>query len=445
MRYDWLLEPIAGETPCGPDLDEVGDERYLNYVLPVAGRIPERYYKSNTDEPIDRGTIKLKEEVEAIDGLLALTRDIRLLAIEARFQSFVGDLPGFADCVVAMAGLLEKFWADVHPQAYEGDFTLRQNILSGLDDWWQIIQPLQHLPMVRDKRADIVSYRHAAIAGGTAQKRANETVLDLSEINRALSAPENRTASDASYKAAVNAAAALASIRNSFTENAGYEYVPSFDKLTEFLANMIALFRAARPDLAAVAVEEVQPVADGADEQAEGAAAGGAGLAAVAVPKPIVLTGLIKTQADAGAALLAVETYFAACEPSSPSLILIHQARSLVGKSLTHSLEILLPEAAPRAIIRIQGDLNLQLNMTQLKQLTADVPKAAEAVNGAGPGANAYSASSRTEAMTLMAEVEQFYTVAEPSSPVPMLLAKASSFSNRDFKAILRDLIAPPA
>ena len=45
--------------------------------------------------------------------------------------------------------------------------------------------------------------------------------------------------------------------------------------------------------------------------------------------------------------------------------------------------------------------------------------------------------------MTLMAEVEHFYKAAEPSSPVPMLLAKASSFSNRDFNAILKDLIAP--
>ena len=445
MRYDWLLEPIAEGTPCGPDLDEIGDERYLGYVLPVAGRIPERYYKANTDEPIDRGTIKLKEEVEAIGGLLALTRDIRLLGIEARFQSFVGDLSGFADCIVAIAGLLEKFWVEVHPQAYEGDFTLRQNILSGLDDWWQIIQPLQHLPLVRDKRADLVTYRQFAMASGSAQKRPNETVLDLTEIHRALSAPENRAASDASYKAAIDAAAALESIRNSFTSNAGYEYVPSYDKLAEFLASMIALFRTARPDLADSAAEESQSAADGTDGQADGAAAGGAGVAAAAAPKPIVLTGLIKTQAEAAAALLAVETYFAACEPSSPALILVHQARSLVGKSLTHSLEILLPEAAPRAIIRIQGDLNLQLNMTQLKQLTADVPKAAEAVNGAGPSANAYSAGSRAEAMTLMAEVEQFYTAAEPSSPVPMLLAKANSFSNRDFKAILKDLIAPPA
>jgi type VI secretion system protein ImpA len=87
----------------------------------------------------------------------------------------------------------------------------------------------------------------------------------------------------------------------------------------------------------------------------------------------------------------------------------------------------------------------LQLNLTQLKQLTADVPKATEAVNGDGASPSVYSAESRIEAMTLIAEVEQFYQVAEPSSPVPMLLSKASSFSNRDFKAILKDLIGPPA
>ena len=440
MRYDWLLEPISAEAPCGPDLDEIGDERYLNYVLPVASRIPPRFYKADTDEPVDRSAIKLKEELPAIADLLKQSRDIRLLCIEARLQSFAGDLSGFADCITAVAGLVERFWEDVHPKAFEGDFTLRQNVLSGLDDWWQIIQPLQHLPLVRDKRADLITFRQVAVATGATPKRASETAVDLAEIHRALSAAENRAASDASFKAITDAAAGLASIRNSFTANAGYEYVPSFDKLAEFLASMITLFQAARPELVAAAADE-EPAAEGGGAAVpDGTAAAGNEAA-----KPAALKGLIKNQAEAAAALLAVETYFAAHEPSSPALILVHQARALVGKPLTHSLEILLPEAAPRAIIRIQGDLNLQLNMTQLKQLTADLPKAAEAANGAGASPNVYSAASRAEAMTLMAEVEQFYKAAEPSSPVPMLLAKASSFSNSDFKAILKDLIAPPA
>ena len=70
MRYDWLLEPISAEAPCGPDLDEIGDEKYLNYVLPVASRIPARFYKADTDEPVDRSAIKLKEELPVIADLL---------------------------------------------------------------------------------------------------------------------------------------------------------------------------------------------------------------------------------------------------------------------------------------------------------------------------------------------------------------------------------------
>jgi type VI secretion system protein ImpA len=103
MRYDWLLEPISEAEPCGPDLDELGDDKYLNYVLAVTSRIPERYYRKDDGRPVDRSEIKLKDEVETIGGLLKETRDIRLLCIEARFQSFSGELSGFADCLEAIA------------------------------------------------------------------------------------------------------------------------------------------------------------------------------------------------------------------------------------------------------------------------------------------------------------------------------------------------------
>jgi type VI secretion system protein ImpA len=78
--------------------------------------------------------------------------------------------------------------------------------------------------------------------------------------------------------------------------------------------------------------------------------------------------------------------------------------------------------------------------MAQLKQLTAGIAKLA---NGAAEPQGSYAATTRSEAMTLMAEVEHFYKSAEPSSPVPMLMAKASGYLNRDFTAILKDLIPP--
>jgi type VI secretion system protein ImpA len=435
MRYDWLLEPVSEAEPCGSDLDEAGDEKYLNYVLAVTGRIPDRYYRQDTGNPIDRAEIKLKDEVAAIGGLLKETRDLRLLSIEARFQSFAGELPGFADCLDAMGGLVERFWADVHPKAIDGDFTMRQNVLAGIDDWLQVIQPLQNAPLVRDKRLGPITFRHFAVASGAAEKREDEIVPEIGEIHRTLAAEDLRVQSDLSYDAAIRATAALAKVRDAFIENSGYDYAPSFDRLAAFLSQLLDLFRTARPELAAAAPAAADDVA--AD------AVGEAGDAAVALPRASAVKGLVISHADAAAALLAAETYFAANEPSTPALILVHQARTLVGKPLIHALEVLLPEAAPRAIITIQGEINVQLNMTQLKQLTDDLP--ANGANWSDAGSASFSAASRAEAMTLMAEVEHFFKSAEPSSPVPMLLAKASGFSNRDFSAILKDLIGPPA
>ena len=439
MRYDWLLQPISEAEPCGPDLDDVGDDKYLNYVLSVTSRIPERYYRPDSGKPFDRTEIKLKDELDTIGALLKETRDVRLLCIEARFQSFAGELPAFADCTEAIAGLVERFWPDVHPKAADGDFTLRQNVLSGLDDWWQVIQPLQHATLVRDKRLGPVMFRHFAIANGNAEKRADEVVPAVPDIEKALAAEENRALSDLNFEAARRAQASLVKTREAFIENSGYDYIPSFDRLTLFFDQLLELFRKARPELVAIEPAATEEAAAG-ESDASGTDAAGA-----ALPKASAAKGLVTSQADAAAALLAVEGYFAAHEPSTPALILVHQARTLVGKPLIHALEVLLPEAAPRAMIKIQGDINVQLNMAQLKQLTADVPKAPDGANGAAASSNAFSADSRSEAMTLVAEVEHFYKTAEPSSPVPMLLARAMGFSNRDFSAILKDIIAPPA
>ena len=441
MRYDWLLEPISEEAPCGPDLDDEGDEKYLNYVLAVPGRIPEQYYKldpqePDRDKPFDRNDLKTKDEVEAIGGLLKQTRDLRLLCIEARIQSFSGDLPAFADCLEAIASLIERFWPDVHPKDVDGDFTIRQNVLSGLDDWKQIIQPLHHATLVRDKRLGPVLFRHIAIANGSAQAREDEIVPSPGEVQHALAAEENRASSDLNFEAVSRAAAALAKMRAIFIENSGYDYVPDFEKLAAFLNQVLELFRAARPELASAAVEtEEAPASEDATVQAAD------GPAPTPVPR---VSGLITDHAAAAAALMAMEGYFAANEPSTPALILIHQARILVGKPLIHALEVLLPEAAPRAMIKIQGDISVQLNMAQLKQLTADMPELSKGANGAAAETNSFSATSRSEAMALMAEVEHFYRAAEPSSPVPMLLARAGGFLNRDFNAIVKDLIPPP-
>ena len=62
---------------------------------------------------------------------------------------------------------------------------------------------------------------------------------------------------------------------------------------------------------------------------------------------------------------------------------------------------------------------------------------------GAGHGAPAttrFEAKSRDDAAALIASVEAYFRLAEPSSPVPLLLARARALIGRDFAALLPQL-----
>ena len=176
MRHEKLFEPVDSAEPCGPDLDEIGDEDYLNYVLPAEDRLPARFtdgqfFGATSMDPFDRNAIDLKAEVKTIAGLLERSRDLRLLTLEARFQIAAGQLAGFAESIQAMAGLVAQYWETVHPLGFDGDFTLRQNTLAALDDRAKIILPLQFATIVRDKRLGVLTYRHYAVASGEVQAR----------------------------------------------------------------------------------------------------------------------------------------------------------------------------------------------------------------------------------------------------------------------------------
>jgi len=180
MRHEKLFEPVDTAEPCGPDLDELGDDDYLNYVLPAEDRLPARFtegqfFGSSSMEPFDRTSIDLKSEIGNIAALLARSRDLRLLALEARFQAVAGQLAGFAESIQAMAGLVAQYWSTVHPAGQDGDFTLRQNTCFPRRPGEGIL-PLHFAPIVRDKKLGPISYRHHAWRAARLP-RADETPL----------------------------------------------------------------------------------------------------------------------------------------------------------------------------------------------------------------------------------------------------------------------------
>src|SRR5258707_2255558 len=91
-----LCTPFASPDPCCPDLDMEGDSDYLNFFAGVDGVLPTTFFSLEDGSPFDRSTVDIKGQLDAIKPLLARTRDIRLLVLQARLLILNKDLGGTA-------------------------------------------------------------------------------------------------------------------------------------------------------------------------------------------------------------------------------------------------------------------------------------------------------------------------------------------------------------
>src|SRR5690348_2519970 len=102
-----LLVPVSGETPAGPSLRH--DRRYdaireLRPASGVAGGIA-----------TDRKAIDWKKIAELPSQLLRDTKDLELAAFLTESLLRRDAMPGLANGLSVVAGLLDRFWDTVHP------------------------------------------------------------------------------------------------------------------------------------------------------------------------------------------------------------------------------------------------------------------------------------------------------------------------------------------
>lgn len=435
MRHHGLDQPLSEESPCGPDLEETGDWDYANFMLLADSQLPARFFSTDTDGtgrevPFDKSSIDLEAQLAAIDGFLARSRDIRLLTLEARFQILTGHIDGFCDALQAIAALVESHWDHVHPMPFEGEHIMRQNTVEALEDQVQVILPLLYAPIVGSGNTAI-TYRQFMVANGKARVRDGEQMVPLDAVASALSSERNREQALAVHEAVGRGLAAIEAIRRAFLTHAGPENVPNFERVTATLADIGQLIAAHRPELAPTSVATA--VTDEAPETGP-----------VSTPAP---TGRIADHGTADAALAAAEGYFLAREPSAPALVLVHQARMLIGKPLIAALDALMPQTSAGAMLRVRSGYALDIGIDQIRLVTDDVLANgpgngldAEA-EGSGADPGAFTAATRAEAVALMLEIESFFRKAEPSSPVPYLLAQARNYLDKDFASILNEML----
>ena len=445
MAYDWLTEPVTDDAPCGPNLEAAGDAAFVEYYYEAEARLPERYFtpglrnergEGTDDRLFDPKSVDLKKETASIEALLKRSRDLRLLVLLARFQILAGKVGPFADSLEGIAALLTEWIDDVHPRM-DGSVADRRMALEELATGVTVLMPLQYLPLTGQPD---VTYRRYLVASGKHDARAGEDDATTDSIVAALGDAGKSGVVKATQQALSRAAQALDTIRRRCMAHERHPFGPSFEDTLRVIAEIQDLIHLARADLTPwsadtqAAEEEIPDVADdGAPAKADDAPSNAPAAQAQGIAR-------IGTQAEALAALQAVETYLAHNEPSSAAMLLVTQARLLIGKPLIEALETLLPEHAGKAVIDFGPATGFSLSMERLRALSSAAPNGVAKVEET-PATAPPPIPSRSALASYLRGVETYFRTNEPTSPIPILLVRARSYLDKDFEAIVSELI----
>lgn len=321
-----LLEPIAGDQACGPDLSY--DPRLDEIENLLKGK-PEVEIGSvvKPAEPPDWGTLRDR----AID-FLGAAKHLRVAVIFACSSLRTDGLEGFRDGLRVVRGLLEKYWGEVHPLLDPDDNNdpqQRLNLLSGLtaprasvSGWLQTIDYLYQVPLCQARgmapiTLDLLQAAQSA-AGNTEPREegAPPAGPDLASIEAQIrgSDPENLTATHTLVQEALEAANGIDDYLSA-TLGAGGSI--SFEELTNTLETLERT------------IANYLPGAGGGDDSGGGDAGqdeGGGGGGMGAGP---AISGSIRSRDDVVRMLDKICDYYRQVEPGSPVPYILRRAQKL--------------------------------------------------------------------------------------------------------------------
>jgi type VI secretion system protein ImpA len=439
MAIDWLAEAISDDAPCGPDMVANDDDAFVGYYYEAEANLPERYFVPGIKGPndafapgtlFDPKSISHAAEKATILGLLKKTRDLRLLTLLARQQVLAGRMEGFVEALAGIAVLLETYPAEVHPQ----NGADRRSSLEELTATPTVVTPLQYMNLAG---SGDVSLRKYMAANGQSEKRAGEVELTTGGLLGELGSPSNKQAVDTSFRLVGEALAAIQRIKGACLRGER-PFTLGLAGCVDTLGEMQKLIVQARPDLQAEMAPPPapEPAGDGAEEAADAPSAP----QAVAMTVPSLAPTVIPSQGVARQALRAIETYFAQYEQSSAALLLVIQARLLVGKPLIEAIETLLPADAPNVRIDFGADTGFSMSMDRLRMLSKEMASVAATVPEADPGPPP-EITTRAEVAAWLRDVDDYFRKREPASPIPLLLSRAKAYLDKDFGALISELM----
>lgn len=328
LELERMLAPHDGADPCGADLEYDPALLALEQLLATAGE---------GDGPDWR-----QVRTQALE-LLARGDHLRVAVWLALAELQLSALPGFADALRLVDGLIDKRWAGLWPRPdpdEPDDFTERLNILASLSpsagayqDALQFPQRLQRTAFLSSRRLGRLDLRSVMLANGEIPPAEGEVKGDPALVRGIIAeaASEDRAAATAAAEAARAALRSIAA-RVQSTAGATLDFA-RLDGLLKRIADTLALD-------AAPAAAAASPAAPG-----QPAPAGG-----------LDLSGEIASRQQALLALEKVIRYYERNEPGHPAPLMLQRARRLAAMNFAEILRELVPESVDKAGVILGTD-----------------------------------------------------------------------------------------
>jgi type VI secretion system protein ImpA len=443
MGFQDLLQPISEDAPCGPDLSAGFDDEFESYYFDALGRLPSYYAQPGVTRPdgtrtpdhiFDPADIDIRAEARAIDSLLTRSRDLRLLVLRAQWEALAHRLGPMAEAVEAIAALLETFPDAVHPTFAEG-ISERRDTIADLAQPVFILQPLQFAGLAGSNE---VTLRKVKVAKGEVGPLSGEDDLKLPMLMDALADAGYRERVTQNHGVLVSLARSLARIDHSCQTHPQAPFTPALQPVRRIVQEMLDLIGEARPDLRDAEADVRSSVPEQAEDASQPTPEAPSKPAPVAAGPALD----IHDHAHAKQVLEACEHYYRRYEPSSAALLLVTQARLLIGRPLIEAIETLLPKQASRTVVDFGPTSGFLLDLERLRALSQSAPETATQLpEPSAPVQPAPMFSTAPEAAAGIRSVENYFRVAERSSPIPTLLQRARSYLDKDFEALIGELI----
>jgi type VI secretion system protein ImpA len=329
-HLEQLLKPVSAAQPCGPDLSD--DPRFdeLQTILRGTPEV-EIGAVQKPAQPPDWRELKQKGE-----EFLGVSKDLRVAVMWCGSALKLDGLPGFRDGLQLIRGLLEQYWAALHPllDPEDKDPTQRLNILSALttprgsaSGWLMFLDYLYAAPVCARRGATPITFEPLLTAQGSGA--AGGAPADSAEFAQAVAGIRAAGAEQvaAHRQTLAESIEALRAIDGFLTTTLGSGGTINFEELQKTLEAMSKVLASFQADGGAAG-------APGQDMEQTGADAG-----STAATPSMTIRGQIRSREDVLRQLENICAYYRQVEPSSPVPVLLKRAQKLVNMNFVQVVQ----------------------------------------------------------------------------------------------------------